>query len=185
MPFNVSGLFLAQFGIDQLHLEGALLVQGRKIPLVASLNSSFDVEQTVSNLYLIEKVTVPSFSETKFVVCASAVESGKMSSGNGNATGSVHFSDRHDLHPFFNVVTKCDKNARVTVGVMNTITEAIVILVRTKYGSFSRIVDVAHHSEHPFRVAVINGANGLHHLDQEELGKQEKKKTAQETASAD
>jgi hypothetical protein len=185
MPFNVSGPFLAQFGIDQLHSEGALLVQGRKIPLVASLNSSFDVEQTVSNLYLIEKVTVPAFSETKFVVCASAVESGKMSSGNGNATGSVHFSDRHDLHPFFNVVTKCDKNARVTVGVMNTITEAIVILVRTKYGSFSRIVDVAHHSEHPFRVAVINGANGLHHLDQEELGKQEKKKTAQETASAD
>jgi hypothetical protein len=28
MPFNVSGPFLAQFGIDQLHLEGALLVQG-------------------------------------------------------------------------------------------------------------------------------------------------------------
>jgi hypothetical protein len=188
--FNVSGTFLAQFGMDQLHSEEALLVQGRKIPLVALLNPSADVEQTVSNLYLIEKVTVPAFSETKFVVRASAVESGKMSSGNGIATGSVHFSDRHDLHPFLNIVTKCDKNRRVRVGVMNTTMEAIVIPVGTKYGSFSRIVDVAHHSKHPFRVAVVNGADGLHPLGQEEIGEPEKKKkttakkkTAQETAS--
>jgi hypothetical protein len=62
MTFNVSGPFFAQFGIDQLHSEGALLVQERKIPLVASLNPSADVEQTVSNLYLKEKVTVPAFS---------------------------------------------------------------------------------------------------------------------------
>jgi hypothetical protein len=125
MPFNVSGLFLAQFGIDQLYSEGALLVQGRKIPLVASLNLSVDVEQTVSNLYLIEKVKVPDFSETKFVVRASAVKSGKMSSGDKIATGSVHFSNRYDLHPFLNVVTKCDKNRQVRVGVMNTTMEAI------------------------------------------------------------
>jgi hypothetical protein len=39
MPFNVSGPFLAQFGINQLHLEGALLVQGKKILLVASLKT--------------------------------------------------------------------------------------------------------------------------------------------------
>jgi hypothetical protein len=59
MPFNVSGPFVAQFGIDQLHSEGALLVQGRKSPLVALFNPSADVEQTVSNLYLVEKVIVP------------------------------------------------------------------------------------------------------------------------------
>jgi hypothetical protein len=75
---------------------------------------------------------------------------------------------------------------------MNTTMEAIVIPVGTKYGSFSRIVDVAHHSEHPFCVAVINCADGLHPVGQEEIGKPEKKKkttakkkTAQETASAD
>jgi hypothetical protein len=99
MLFNVSGPFLAQFGIDQLHSERALLVQGKKILLVASLNPSVNVEQTVSNLYLMEKVTVPAFSETKSAVRASAVESGKMSYGNGIATGSVHFSNRHDLPP--------------------------------------------------------------------------------------
>jgi hypothetical protein len=97
---------LAQFGINQLHSEGALLVQGKKIPLFALFNPSADVEQTVSNLYLIEKVTVPAFSETKFVVRASAVKGGRMSPGNRIATGSVHFSDCHDLHPFLNVVTK-------------------------------------------------------------------------------
>jgi hypothetical protein len=59
MPFNLSGPFLAQFGIDQLHSEGALLVQGKKIPMVASLNPSADVEQTVSNHYVMEKVTLP------------------------------------------------------------------------------------------------------------------------------
>jgi hypothetical protein len=108
MPFILSGPFFAQFGINQLHSEGALLVQGKKIPLVASHNPSADVEQTVSNLYLIEKVTVPAFSETKFVVRASAVEGGTMSPGDGIATRSVHFSNRHDLHPFLNVVRKCD-----------------------------------------------------------------------------
>jgi hypothetical protein len=176
MPFNHSGSFLAQFGIDQLHSEGALLQQGKKIPLVASLNPSADVEQTVSNLYLMEKVTVPAFSETKVVVRASAVEGGTMSPGNGIATGSVHFSDRHDLHPFLNVVTKCDKDGRGRVGVMNTTIEAIVIPVGTKYCSFSRIVDVAQHSEHPFRVAVINSADGLHPLGQEEVGDPDKRK---------
>jgi hypothetical protein len=42
--------------------------------MVASLNQSADVEQTVSNLYVMEKVTDPAFSETKFVIGASAVE---------------------------------------------------------------------------------------------------------------
>jgi hypothetical protein len=86
MPFYLSGPFLAQFGIDQLHSEGALLVQGKKIPLVALLNPSADVEQTVSNLCLMEKVTVPAFSETKFVVRATAVEGGTMSPGDRIAT---------------------------------------------------------------------------------------------------
>jgi hypothetical protein len=137
------------------------------------------MEQTVSNLYLIEKVTVPAFSETKFVVRASAVEGGTMSPGNGIATGSVHFSNRHDLHPFLNVVTKCDKDGQVRVGVMNTTMEEIVIPVGTKYGSFSRIVDVAQHSEHPFCVAVINSANRLHPLGQEEVGEPDKRERRQ------
>jgi hypothetical protein len=74
MPFNISGPFLAQFGIDQLHSEGALLVQGKKIPMVALLNPLADVEQTVSNIYIMEKVTVPAFSVTKFAVRASALK---------------------------------------------------------------------------------------------------------------
>jgi hypothetical protein len=192
MPFNLSGPFLAQFAINQLHSEGSLLVQGKKIHLVASLNSSADVEQTFSNLYVMEKVTFPAFSETKFFVRASAVKGGTMSPGDGIATGSVHFSNRLDLHPFLNVVTKCDKDGQVRVGVINTTMEAIFIPVGTKYDSFSRIVNVAQHSEHPFHVAVINSADGLHQLGQEAVGKPDrrkkttaKKKTAQETESAD
>jgi hypothetical protein len=89
-------------------------------------------------------------------------------------------------------VIKCDKNGRVKMEVMNTTAEAIVIPVGTKYGSFSRIVDIAHHSKHPFRLAVIDGASGLHHLDQDKRDDPEKKKkmtakkkTAQGTVSAD
>jgi hypothetical protein len=115
-----------------------------------------------------------------------------MSPGERIATGSVHFSDRQDLHPFLNVLTTCDKDGRVRVGVINTTMEAILIPVGTKYGSFSRIVDVAQHSEHPFCVAVINSAYGLHPLGQEEVSEPDKrkkktarKKTAQETESAD
>jgi hypothetical protein len=54
--------------------------------------------------------------------------------------------------------------------------EAIVILVGTKYGCFSHIVDVAQHSEHPFRVEMINSADGLHPLGQEEIDEPDKKK---------
>jgi hypothetical protein len=79
-----------------------------------------------------------------------------MSPGDGIVTGSVHFSDRHDLHPFLNVVTKCHKDGQVRVGVMNTTMEPIVIPVGTKYGSFSRIIDASNHSEHPFCIAIIN-----------------------------
>jgi hypothetical protein len=75
---------------------------------------------------------------------------------------------------------------------MNKTMEAIVIPVGTKYGSFSRIVDIAQHSEHPFRVAVINSVNGPLPLGREEVGEPDKrkkitvkKKSAQETESAD
>jgi hypothetical protein len=75
---------------------------------------------------------------------------------------------------------------------MNITMEAIVIPVGTKYGSFSRIVDVAQHSEHPFRVVVINSDDGLRPLGQEAISEPDrrkkttaKKKTAQETKSAD
>jgi hypothetical protein len=125
MLFNLSIPFLAQFGIDQFHSEGALLVQGQRIPMVASLNPSADVEQTISNLYVMEKLIVPAFSKTKFAGRASAVEGGTMSPGDGIVTGSVHFSDRHDLHPFLNVVTKCDKDGQVRVRVMNTTMDPI------------------------------------------------------------
>jgi hypothetical protein len=128
--------------------------------MVASLNPLADVEQTVSNLYVMERVTVPAFSETKFAVLAFAVEEGTMSPGDGIVTGSVHFSDHHDLHPFLNVVTKCDKDGQVRVGVMNTTMDSIVIPVGTKYGSFSRTNDVSNHSEHPFRIALINNLAG-------------------------
>jgi hypothetical protein len=121
-------------------------------------------------------VTVPAFSETTFTVLASAIKSENISSGDGIATGSVHFSVCHDLHPYLNAVTKCDKNRRVKVGAMNTTADAIVIPAGTKYGSFSRIIEIAHHSEHPFCVAVIDSANRLHHLDQDERNNREKKK---------
>jgi hypothetical protein len=108
----------------------------------------------------------------------SAVEGGTMSPGDGIVTGSVHFSDRHDLHPFWNVVTKCHKNGRVRMGVMNTTMEPIVIPVGTKYGCFIRIVDASNHSEHPFRIAIINNVA-------EETAERKKitalKKAAQET----
>jgi hypothetical protein len=79
------------------------------------------------------------------------------------------------------------------VGVINTTMEAIVIPVGTKYVSFSRIVDASNHSEHPFCIAVINSVDGLHPLGREEIAETDegnkmtakKKKTAQETKSAD
>jgi hypothetical protein len=150
--------------------------------MVASLNPSADMEQTVSNLYVMEKGTVPAFSETKFAVRASTVEEGTMIPGDGIVPGSVHFSDRHDLHPFLNVVTKCDKDGQVRVGVMKTTMDSIVIPVGTKYGSFSRTTDVSNHSEHPFRIALINNLAGK---VREQKKTTAKKKTAEETQSAD
>jgi hypothetical protein len=150
--------------------------------MVASLNPSADMEQTVSNLYVMERVTVPAFSETKFAVRVSAVEEGTMSPGDGIVTGSVHFEDRHDLlHPFLNVVTKCDKDGQVRVGVMNTTMDSIVIPVGTKYGSLSQTTDVSNHSEHPFRIALINNLAGEVREPKKTTAK---KKAAQETQSA-
>jgi hypothetical protein len=65
---------------------------------------------------------------------------------------------------------------------MNTTMEPIVIPVGTKYGSFSRIVDASNHSEHPFRIAIINN---LAEETAESKKTTAKKKTAQETKSAD
>jgi hypothetical protein len=65
---------------------------------------------------------------------------------------------------------------------MNTTMDPIVIPVGTKYSSFSRIVDASNHSKHPFRIAIINN---LAEDTAEQKKTTAKKKTAQETKSAD
>jgi hypothetical protein len=101
MPFNINGPFLSRFGIDQLHSEGALQVQGKKIPLVACLDPAVNVKQDVSNLYVTEEVTVSALRETTFNIRPSAVKDGSMSAGDSIATGSVHFSEQNDLKGTF------------------------------------------------------------------------------------
>ena len=67
MPFNISGPFLHENHIDQLHSEGALSVQGRKIRLVASLDNSTE-EALCSNAYVIGKEVIPPHC-TKNIMC--------------------------------------------------------------------------------------------------------------------
>ena len=142
MPFNISGPFLQQFGIDQIHSQSALKVQGRLVKMIGknrNLQTISAIETFQSDAYVAETVTVPNNSAMFLSIRVPGVEDCQMTPGDGIIEGSCEFMDRTDLHPVLGAVTTVTPQGTAFVSVMNTLDKPVIIQRGTKYGAFTRL----------------------------------------------
>ena len=156
MPFNISGPFLHANKIDQIHSEGALKVQGRRIPLIASVGAVEEQEAVCSNLYVNQTTTIPAMSTGQLEVKVAEIIAGRMPGGDGMVRGGDRFMEKTNLHPYLYTVVTTSPEGKAKVGVLNTTTDPITVQAGTKYGSFRRTIDIENHSSKPWRIAILD-----------------------------
>ena len=152
MPFNISGPFLKEHSIDQLHSQDALLVCGQKIPLLATQESR-PAEVIASAVYVSKQTVVPAFKEMWVPASVSEVKDGKMAPGDGIVMGHNNFAQKTDLHPWSATAVRCKEDGQVFVGVLNTLPHPITIPHGLNYGMFQRTTDSP--KKHPHRIHLI------------------------------
>ena len=163
MPFNLSGPFLKQYGIDQLHSKDSLKVQGVCIPLVATIGPPAS-EVAEANTYVAETITAGPYAVTPVKVRVPAVQKGHMPAGDGFLSGSVAFMGRTDLHPVLDTMVSCSSDGYIVASVMNTLPHAVTLDQGQQYGCFqlarfydpSALPEQTEESAHPWRVLALS-----------------------------
>jgi hypothetical protein len=161
MDLNISGPFLQQHGIDQLHSRGCLLVQGREVRLLCADGEPVErcMEMLVtSNVYTEKEVHVGPYTMAEFPVKIAAVMEGQMPAAQGIMVGDEEFMERTKLHPYRRHITGCTEAGYSVATVMNTTDTEKIIPAGMKYGIYALLPsqEVSINSLGPSTDAVIN-----------------------------
>ena len=154
MAFNLCGPFMKKHGIDQLHSQGALKIQGRLVPLVES-HKPRQHEQVTDKVYIQEDVTLPPSSETHVQVQAPAINQGRMAAGDVYVMGGATFMEKTDLHPWMNALAQAGPDGKMAVGLMNTQPYSITVKKGTHYGQATATCTVTEATAQPWKLATI------------------------------
>ncbi len=136
---NISGPFLKQYHIDQLHSQDAIRVQGRIIPLRE--NEGAPTGRHVSAVHLDQDVVVPAHAERVVRLRAPEVVAGDMDAGTCYLRGGTEFGERARVAPWRNAVVTCNKDGRTYGGLMNTTDEPITVRAGMRYGDITLTAD--------------------------------------------
>ena len=99
MPFNISGPFLKEHGLDQLHSQDAIRFQGHTIKLVSNIASPKQ-ESVSSKAYVQGNYTIKPFSVQYVKLSVPEVLAARMPHGDGYVTGDTDFMTTTDMHPW-------------------------------------------------------------------------------------
>lgn len=138
MPFNICGPFLKDNNIDQLHSEDSLDIAGTKVPLIATLDPPIG-KCVTSRVYIENDTKILPFSVTHITALIPDIINGLMPPGDGIVMGEEEFEKKTDLHTWSGSVVTCNEKGRVTVGVMNTLPEEIIVKKGTHYGNYESV----------------------------------------------
>jgi hypothetical protein len=166
MPFNLSGPFLKQHKIDQIHSEDCICFQGHDVKLLKRRKGSYtDVEAALSNVYVVKKTVVKPMQHATVTLRAAEVEQKSMPAGDCVVTGSIKFMDTTNLHPWIDALTKVGEDGRLIAAVMNSMDKEITIQPGTCYGTILLTAN-GHQAweEKPWRLCHVQAAASSHTL---------------------
>ena len=158
MSMNISGTFLQQHHIDQLHSKGMLRVQGHEIPLVSVMYDALAACQEPDRRVIVKQdVNVPPHSEAHVLASVGPGLDGQdlLVDGGGN------FMRRTDLHPWKSALIRVGENGRCTVGVLNTTDYPVQIRAQTCYGLAALTTTVGAREHHDQRLCVLQSEDDV------------------------
>lgn len=147
MSLNLSGPFMSQHGMDQIHSKQTLRIQGKEIPLFTSSGGREDnifsmTEPLESAVYLADNVTVPAESAIFVPLRVPDVVSRKAGPGEVILTPHHQLEERTDLHPVLCALSKIDENGHTWIPLMNTTKEEIKVPANIRYGTAQRLSSI-------------------------------------------
>ena len=154
MPFNISGPFLKEHGLDQLHSQDAIRFQGHTIKLVSNIASPKQ-ESVSSKVYVQGNYTIKPFSVQYVKLSVPEVLAARMPHADGYVTGDTDFMTTTDMHPWSASAVHCTPNGEIIAGIMNTLPDQIPLESGTRYGTFQLMSTMERHHEHPWRIVTL------------------------------
>jgi hypothetical protein len=136
MPLNISGPFLAEHDIDQLHSLKAIQVKGMTVKLLARPQHQ-PTEDFISTVYTLEDAILAPFSQQLVRTAISSMEANCIPKQQGFFTGSNEFQTNHDCSSWKQVMVQPDKNGHVLAGMFSTTDEELHIPKGASYGHFA------------------------------------------------
>ena len=140
MAFNLSGPFMSQHGMDQLHSKKTLKIQGKEVPLVPSkelggrLAHAYPVE---SLAYVATTTTVPAQSAIFVPLRVPDVERGQRPAGQVMVEAQAHFINHTDVHPVMGAISHVNTHGLTWASVLNTLEHDITLKEGLRYGQIT------------------------------------------------
>src|SRR6266496_4211868 len=165
MDINISGPFLSENQIDQMHSKGALRVKGKLIPLltykcaqnggtdqreerVNSLSQDTQITQDVddtqeeleeelsSKAYVAKTKEIPANSAAYVQLRIQGIEKCRIPDGSGLVIVGKNFADKTLGHPALIVAVKTDQRGRCFTSLMNSTHHTIEVKEGQQFGDF-------------------------------------------------
>jgi hypothetical protein len=157
MPHNISGPFLAEHDIDQLHSLKAIRVKGTTVKLLARPQHQHP-EDFISTVYTLEDVTLAPFSQQLISTAISSMEANRMPKQQGFINSSNEFQINLDCSGWQQVMVQPNRHGHVLAGMLNTSEEELQIPTGAAYGHFTLSRKWKDKSS-PWKIAVLEVDN--------------------------
>ena len=138
---NLSGPFMVELGLDQLHSEQCIQIMGKKVPLFAS-PSDTPQESHKGAVYVYRRAVIPPKSMSFFKLRCPKMEASLLPREDGILRASSLFPQKTGLVPWKNVALRPDKRGHLTVAAMNVTDKPITLRANMRFGSFHLIQDI-------------------------------------------
>ena len=133
MPLNLSGPFLRKMGIDQIHSQNALRVQGTLVKLLPPQKKPSSRDSRPVAVYTVEAVTIPANTQVWTRCKIPAVESGAIRPAEGLMEGSAVTEETYGVHSLRAAIVPVHGDS-VPVPFLNTTDQPITVPAGVKYG---------------------------------------------------
>jgi hypothetical protein len=141
---NLSGPFLRQNEIDQIHSRDSLLINGHEVPLLTARGRPAVPRAEVSSApaYFAKKTILAPNSITMCSLRVPEIIRGIMPPGTASVDGSNQFMQTLNCHPWLMVIVDVKEDGLIKAGVMNTLDQLVTIQSGQQYGQVTLTCDL-------------------------------------------
>jgi hypothetical protein len=163
---NLSGPFLRQNKIDQIHSRDAIRINGHEVPLLTARGRPAVPRAEVSSApaYFVKKTILAPNSITMCLLRAPEIIRGTMSPGNVSLDGSKQFMRTSNCHPWLMAIVDVKEDGLIRAGVMNTFDKSVTMQSGQQYGQVTLTCEV--NEAHSLQARLAAGAIGQLHPGQ-------------------